>query len=131
MRRSTVTALTAVLLAGAAVGCTGSGEGRNVSKKERFLDAAHSAHFESWAEKGPPDDELAPFPQKWCDALAAGQSTEYILNPRVLYPNGPQWGTKVEDARKLLVLGVGVYCPNMSDRVAEELGPDNTASPVG
>ncbi|MEU6345929.1 hypothetical protein ABZ883_33810 [Streptomyces sp. NPDC046977] len=131
MRRSTVTALAAILVAGAAVGCTDSGDGRNVSKRERFLDAAHAAHFESWAEKGPPDDELAPFPQKWCDALAAGRGTDDILNPRVLYPYGPQWGTKLEDAKKLLVLGVGVNCPEMKDRVVEELGPEDTSSPVG
>lgn len=121
MRRATVTAVAAILFAGAAVGCTGSGEGRSVSKRERFLDAAHSANFESWAEKGPSDDEVAAFPPKWCNALAVGRTADDILNPRILYPYGPQWGTKVEDAKRLLALAVEVYCPTLEDRVPKEL----------
>ncbi|MFF7212821.1 hypothetical protein ACFZAU_20145 [Streptomyces sp. NPDC008238] len=55
------------------------------------------------------------------DALAAGRSVADILNPRVLYPFGPQWGTKDEDAKELLVLGGDVYCPDAKARVVEEL----------
>ncbi|MFI5525006.1 DUF732 domain-containing protein [Streptomyces platensis] len=94
-----------------------------ISKQQQFLTAVHAADFQSWTDQGPADSELTDYPRQWCDALGAGHTVEWVLNSDGgdLYPIGEEWGTKIVDARELLVLAVKAYCPKLRGQVVEEL----------
>lgn len=85
-----------------------------ISKDQRFLNAVTAKNIE-WPSGPPPDDELLSYPPRWCAAVADGHSGDWILSamgPQLdLYPTGANWGTKVADARTLLVTAVTTYCP--------------------
>ncbi|MFJ3759237.1 hypothetical protein [Streptomyces sp. NPDC090080] len=96
-----------------------------VAPTEQFINSVIDAHLDSYASgvpAVPPADELEAFPPKWCDALAAGHSVEWMLDDSDdLYPVGENWGTEKADAYQLVVLGVVAYCPRYSAVVKKEL----------
>lgn len=116
-------ATTTVLLAAGLLltGCGGSGGSAKatptgttptISKQAQFLQAVHQAGIQSWATAPPTDDEIAAYPQQWCDQLAAGHSLNQILSVRSgFYPSGNNWGTKIGDTYQVFILGVTAYCP--------------------
>lgn len=127
---ATAAAVTAAILL---AGCGGGGGSSNaksshspsptttVSKQDKFLQAVHQANIESWATAAPTDEEIAVYPQQWCDQLAAGHSLNEILSVRSgLYPSGDNWGTKIGDAYQVLILGVTAYCPQYRAEVVQQ-----------
>ena len=128
MRRTTVL-LAALLLAGAAAGCSSesspdakpsASKTPTVSKETRYLTAAREITFNGT----PSDDELLAYPPKWCDGLAGGHSVEWmfdITGGGGLYPVGMEWGTARPDANELLLVGVKAYCPTRAAAVTAEL----------
>lgn len=120
----------AVLLAGLALtGCTTSTTAApdkaattpTVSKQDQFLATIHAATIQSWATAAPTDDEIAAYPQQWCDQLAAGHSLDDILAVRSgLYPAGDTWGTQIGDTYQVVILGVTAYCPQYRAQVVQQ-----------
>lgn len=124
-------AATLLLLAGLA-GCGSDGGGGakpaakptpTVNPDQQFLTAVRARAFESWNDKGPTDEELAPYPTQWCAELQAGHSVDYVLSLQGanLYPIGMGWGTAKPDAQELVVLGVESHCPALRAQVTQEL----------
>lgn len=96
---------------------------KTVSPKVRFLAAARTIEFNGT----PSDSALTAFPPKWCSALDAGHSVEWMFNNTAgedLYPVGDDWGTVKQDADTLLVAGVKAYCPRNLADVKEQLRAD-------
>lgn len=131
-RTTTAALATAVVLM--ATGCASSSDDKpepdakpkatpTVSKEEKFLADLNDTDIASWADKRPTDEEILYFPEEWCDGLNEGHSVEYLfdLTQGALYPNGEDWGTKLDDANTVLVLAVTAYCPEHRDAVTEEL----------
>lgn len=128
MRATTTTA--GLLAAGLLLAGCGSSSGdakatasptHTVDKQTAFLNALHAASIQSWATAAPGDDEIAVYPQQWCDQLAAGHSVDNILSVRSgLYPSGPNWGTKIGDADQVLILAVTAYCPQYRAEVVQQ-----------
>jgi hypothetical protein len=127
----TRTPIAAVLLAGLALaGCSvgttptpdkATAATPTVSKQDQFLAAIHGASIQSWATAAPTDDEIAAYPQQWCDQLAAGHSLSTILGVRSgLYPSGDNWGTQISDTYQVVILGVTAYCPQYRAQVVQE-----------
>lgn len=129
MRTTTATAaLAAVLLLTTACGGSSDSDAKaeptpTVSKEEKFLADLNDADIASWTDKRPADEEILLFPEEWCDGLNEGHSVEYLfdLTQGGLYPNGEDWGTKLDDAYTVLVLAVTAYCPKHRDAVTKEL----------
>lgn len=88
---------------------------------EKFVNSVVDAHLGSYSDGIPAAAELKVFPPKWCDALDAGHSVEWMLGEGDLYPIGETWGTEKPDAYQLVVLGVGAYCPRYGGQVKREL----------
>lgn len=123
MRTHTIAA--ACLIAGGLLaGCSGGGGDKaadkasaaaatpTLSKQARFLQSVHRAGIGSWATAAPTDEEIAVYPQQWCDQLAVGHSLNEILGVRSgFYPSGSDWGTAIGDTYRVLILGVTAYCP--------------------
>lgn len=135
-RAITITTVTTALLLATLTACGGDGGSDKADSKPapatskpaaavdpatKFLADVHDAAFPSWVDAGPTDSELAAYPPDWCQALDAGHSVAYILDQNDLYPIGQTWGTKIEDAQQLVVLGVTSYCPKHRDAVIAEL----------
>lgn len=94
------------------------------SPRTVFLSAVHDAQFGSWREQAPQDSELTPFPPQWCRAAAAGHSVGWMLEGEGsddLYPLGMDWGTRLEDAQELVVMGVAAYCPSHRSDAVQSL----------
>ncbi|MFI6103176.1 hypothetical protein [Streptomyces sp. NPDC051310] len=130
--RTTSSILAACLLAASLGGCSGGGDAKakpspsptpTVSPDERFLAAVHAETFESWADKGPTDEELVSYPPQWCSELKKGHSVEHLLSlsGANLYPIGMDWGTKKQEAQELVVLGVQSHCPELREQVTQDL----------
>lgn len=130
----TSTRLAAALLAAGllATGCSSNSSdtadpkpspSKTLSPEQKFLKSVHSAHFTSWADTGPTDDELLTYPDRWCQALEVGHSVKHMFGLRGenLYPVGMDWGTEKSEANELLVLAVTAYCPQYREKVTEEL----------
>ncbi len=122
MRRIT----TVVLLAAAGLALAGCGSSHAdakpkaspaVSKADQYLEAAHAITFNG----SPSDAALLAFPAKWCAALDAGHSVEWILGDGNLYPIGDDWGTVKQDADSLVVAATKAYCPANLSAVTSEL----------
>lgn len=127
MRRTTAAGLLAagLALAGCSASTTATPDKAattpTVSKQTQFLAAIHAATIQSWATAAPTDDEIAAYPQQWCDQLAAGHSLADILAVRSgLYPAGDNWGTQIGDTYQVLILGVTAYCPQYRAQVVQE-----------
>jgi hypothetical protein len=131
MNRAT-SVLLALLLAGAAVGCSSGREGKadarpsasptpSVDPLVKFSNAVDHAQLESYATGIPAYQELGAFPPKWCKALDDGHSVEWMLGDGDLYPVGWDWGTEKTDAYQLVLFGVKAYCPKHTDQVKAEL----------
>lgn len=125
--RTAVVALAAALLLTACSSSSGTdakptaSPTHTVSKQTAFLNAVHAASIQSWATAAPGDDEIAVYPQQWCDQLAAGHSVDNILSVRSgLYPSGSNWGTKIGDADQVLILAVTAYCPQYRAEVVQQ-----------
>ncbi|HEX2656708.1 MAG TPA: hypothetical protein VHU40_00485 [Polyangia bacterium] len=91
------------------------------SAEDKFVAAMAKADIKSWEDKGPSYDELHAYPKQWCAGLDEGHSVEWLLGDGGLYPIGEDWGTKIDDARKVLVLAVTAHCPEYRDEVTQEL----------
>ena len=124
---------TAILLAAglALAGCGGtpakpaaakSKPSPSVDRDGQFITAVEDANL-SFNERHPSNDELLVFPPKWCAGLKAGHSVKYLFGIEAanLYPAGDDWGLRVDDATKLLVIGVHAFCPQFESRVTDEL----------
>lgn len=130
MRTRTITVATAVILL-ALTGCSSSDSATTpeakatptVSKDDQFLAAVDQASITSWATTGPTDAELLDFPQRWCDSFTEGHSADQVLtaDQGALYPLGSGWGTKRDEANKLLVLATKTYCPDLTAQVTADL----------
>lgn len=97
------------------------------SPEVKFLSDVKAANFESWAAgSGPTEADLTTYATDWCAELKAGHGANYILGDDTLYPNGPGWGTKKEEAQELVVLAVTAYCPEYRDQVTQELRDTGT-----
>lgn len=86
--------------------------------RAEFLSAIEETEFESWAVDGPSDDEIAQFPDRWCRAAAVGHSVVWMLEgdgADELYPVGWEWGTTLQDARRLVIMGIMTHCPEHQD----------------
>ena len=88
-----------------------------------FLASVAETSIPSWNDGPgrPTDEELLTYPPQWCAALAEDHSVSYILDDTTMYPIGQTWGTKKEDANKLVLLAVEAYCPAKRTQVIEEL----------
>ncbi|MFF5773859.1 DUF732 domain-containing protein [Streptomyces californicus] len=100
-----------------------AGPAPTVSPDEKFLAAVDKADIASWATTGPTDAELLDYPTQWCDAFAEGHSADHVLtaDQGSLYPLGGDWGTKRDEAIKLLVLATKSHCPDLTDQVTADL----------
>jgi hypothetical protein len=126
--RTTTTAIAAALLL--ALTACGSGDddkpaaepspSKTLSRQEQYLETAHEIAFNG----SPSDAALLAYPEEWCKQLDDGHSVEWMFEMfggGGLYPVGDDWGTKKDDANKLLVAGVKAYCPENLDAVRQEL----------
>ena len=87
------------------------------SKADQYLKTAHAITFNG----SPSDAALLAFPPKWCEALDAGHSVEWLLGDGNLYPIGNDWGTVKQDADSLVVAATKAYCPANLSAVTAEL----------
>ncbi|MGY1498558.1 hypothetical protein ACW4TU_18495 [Streptomyces sp. QTS52] len=128
MRRTTLLLAACLALAG----CSDSGGDRAASTPSPrpspsvapvipFMKSIEVARFASYETGIPPYQELEVFPPKWCAALDAGHSVEWMFGDGGLYPIGQEWGTQKGDAYQLVLLGVTAYCPKNVAAVTEEL----------
>lgn len=94
-----------------------------VALRDQFLQQINAANIASWGRHGPSDDELAAYPDQWCAQLAYGHSVAWMfdIHQGDLYPLGQDWGTEQADAFKVLVMAVGVFCPDKKPVVLGEL----------
>ncbi len=133
MRRVT-TVLVAVGLSLAAAGCDSSSgkpaakpsasPSKSADPADKFMQDVTDARLDSWSDKMPlvpARDELTVFPPKWCDALEAGHTVQWILGEGDLYPYGNDWGTVKQDAYQLVLLGTQAYCPKWLPQVRDDL----------
>ncbi|MFI2620491.1 hypothetical protein, partial [Streptomyces sp. NPDC018587] len=88
---------------------------------EKFMAAVRDANLNSYASEEPPAGELKAYPPRWCEALEAGHSVQWILGGDDLYPIGETWGTEKTDAYQLILLGAESHCPKQAEEVREEL----------
>ncbi|MGY5048284.1 hypothetical protein ACWDE0_22030 [Streptomyces sp. 900105755] len=129
MRRTTAAVLAAACLTLAGCGSsTDAGAAKpspspTVDPDKKFINSVTGADLHSYATKGmPAASELEAFPPKWCTALDAGHSVDWMLGDAGgLYPWGADWGTEKADAYQLVVFGVAAYCPKYSAQVKTEL----------
>jgi len=130
MNRTTVALLAATLLL--ATGCGSSSDNKPDSQPSAsatpsadplvdFTRAVDHAKLASYATGIPAYQELEVFPPKWCKALDAGHSVEWMLGDGGLYPVGWDWGTEKSDAYQLVVFGTRAYCPKHLAAVTDEL----------
>jgi hypothetical protein len=130
MRHTSAVLLAAALLL--ATGCGSSSDDKPEAKPSAsatpsadplvtFTKAVDDAQLESYATGIPVAEELGSFPPKWCAALDAEHSVEWMLGDGGLYPIGQDWGTKKADAYELVLLGTRAYCPKHVDAVTDEL----------
>ncbi|NUK27620.1 hypothetical protein [Streptomyces lunaelactis] len=130
MRTKTLAAILLLLVGLAGCGSDGGEDTKPAAKPtvtanpdQQFLTAVRTRAFESWKDKGPTDEELAPYPAQWCAKLQAGHSVDYLLSLQGanLYPIDMDWGTAKPDAQELVVLGVESHCPALRAQVTQEL----------
>lgn len=124
MRRTTVLLLAAGLTL---AGCSDTSSttdskpspSKTVSKAEQYLNVAHGITYNG----SPSDTDLLVFPPKWCTALDAGHSVEWMLSigGGGLYPAGDDWGTAKADAYTLVMSGTKEFCPRNLADVKEQL----------
>lgn len=128
MRRTATTLLLAACLTLA--GCSSGGDSDakpsaspTTDPGEVFVASVIDAHLDSYTAGVPAADQLEAFPPKWCQALDAGHSVEWMFDMAQggLYPVGEEWGTQKADAYQVLVLGVKAYCPKHKAAVLDEL----------
>ncbi|MFD5294771.1 hypothetical protein ACFWJU_06145 [Streptomyces mutabilis] len=86
-----------------------------------FVTSVIDAHLDSYADGVPAAAELKAFPPKWCDALEAGHTVQWMLDNVDTYPSGETWGTGKTDAYQLVLLGTQAYCPKWTDQVRDDL----------
>lgn len=135
-RKVRITLAAAALALLTACGSSGEGGSSDAAPKaptktprQVFLESIHEADFDSWEETGPPDGEIAKFPPKWCAAALVGHSVGWMLagdDSEKYYPVGWQWGTVLDDAKQIVVMGIGAYCPQQRDAAIEGLHDWNT-----
>lgn len=94
-----------------------------VALRDQFLQQINAANIISWGQRGPSDDELAAYPDRWCAQLAYGHSVEWMFDIQQgdLYPIGQDWGTTEADADRVLVMAVTDFCPDRKPVVLAEL----------
>jgi hypothetical protein len=126
MRTTTIVLLAAVALT--LTGCssqddkpTPAATAPTITPADRFITSIADAQLASYTGGIPAAAELTVFPPKWCDALEAGHSVEWMLDGTELYPVGETWGTEKTDAYQLVLLGVRAYCPKWEKTVRQEL----------
>jgi hypothetical protein len=135
--RAIAAALAAVALLAGCSGETGAGSQEStpksapppsVSPGEQFLASVRGTP--SWLEKAPPDEEILEFPPRWCASAAEGHGVPWMLQGGGrwdLYPNGWEWGTKVEDAREIVIKAITAYCPEHRAAAIQSLAAGSTA----
>ncbi|WP_030683568.1 hypothetical protein [Streptomyces cellulosae] len=134
MRHTVIAALTAALLI--ALAACGSNSGHDDSKSaftagtpspstsaEREGQYIYDSEDIAFTQRRPANEELLAFPPKWCAALDQGHSVKWLFSfgGGSLYPAGADWGAVKDNAYRLLLVGVRVYCPEHTDAVMQEL----------
>lgn len=126
MNRRRMTAAVAMAALLVLSGCGGEKQAEEAkpktpSKKQVFLKEVKRADISSWDESGPDNSELLGYPKTWCRELNKGHSLSKLLETTgESYPVGMDWGTQIDEAAELVVIGAGVYCPKHKERVAQE-----------
>ena len=76
---------------------------------------------------GPQNSGQQPYPPRWCSAAKDGHSVDWMFDNDMdhYYPVGDNWGTVIDNARTLVVLGVTAYCPQYRDQIVKDLQSKN------
>jgi hypothetical protein len=117
----------------ALTGCGGSADKPDakakpkISPRTAFLKEVHAHKDDFWPadeNPAPTDAQIAAYPPRWCSAAAEGHSVDWMFdmdNMDHYYPVGDDWGTVIDNARTLVVLGVTAYCPKYRDQIVKDL----------
>lgn len=97
-----------------------------ISPALKFLSSVGSSDIDksNWQNGEPTDQQLTDLPPKWCRAAEQGHTVEWMLagdGSDQLYPIGAEWGTLINDAYTMVLLGVTAYCPEYRSEVIQEL----------